>query len=552
MSAGTKNRAAQIGYFALGTAILFVSLPAYVLGGNASEIPAAGRYFLNYVGIGLGVLAVGWLLTRYAGGRVTAVVASLFAGYAISVYIGDLLFPLDIGAMETGDEVAPFQPLGSSVQLVLFAAATILLLKAPTHLTGRITWIATAVLVTSAALHMGGAIWSGSHRSQPEASQNPSTSDGFNIYHVVFDAYHGPRLHPAMQELGLPPETFGDFTHYKAARSNYWATKASFPSFLSGTMYRQELTIDDWWAEADANSLIGDLKQMGYETTAYALYRRVGFGPVDRFVRSKSSGPSFPLVLDYLMLREAPIALRPVALTEGRGLFSRIGEWWSKTPTGDTRGYDSYRLFEQLLADEAQRSDHGQYVLYHAYTPHGPYQMDRHGNYVGKSSYKEQLFLATQMMAGLVSRLRELGRYEQSLIIFHSDHGRASTKGDFITVDEKTSEAIRLIDIRGKSGRVIDSRYSALLLIKPPLRCSGGDSAEMDVVIELVQLLDLKSYLQAAVSDAESSCEYPRTEYADMHHLYHAVENQKQRINHYRITSDFKWQILDDIPLSYK
>jgi hypothetical protein len=569
MNAETENRIAELGQIALGTAILFISIPAYVLGGNADEILAADRYFLNFAAIGLGVLAVGWLLTRYAGGRVAAVAASLFAGYAISAYIADLLFPLDIGAMETGDEVAPFQPLGSAVQLVLFAAATILLLKAPARFTGRISWIAAAVLVASAALHMGGAIWSGDRRTQAEAPQDPATSDGFNIYHVVFDAYHGPWLQFAMQELDLPQETFSDFKHYKAARSNYWQTRVSFPSFLSGTMYRRELTIRDWRAEAEAGSLIGDLKHQGYGPTVYALLPRDGFRSVDRFF--STAGPAFPLVLDYWTLRAAPIALRPVALTRGRGLFSRVSGWWSETPTGDTRGYDSYRLFEQALADEAQRPDHGQYVLFHSYIPHTPYQMDRHGNF-GKSSYNEQLLLATQMMDRLASRLKKLGRYERSLIIFHSDHG-SGARGlskytgdplrDFITVDEETSEAIRLIDTHGSSGRDIDARYSALLLIKPPLRCVGGDSAEMDVDKGLVQLLDLRSYLQAAVSDPESSCEYPRAEYVDMHH---GMSTQKQgdkflnvgtdllsgSVNHYRITSDFKWQILDNIPFRYK
>jgi hypothetical protein len=64
-----EQQVSNLSWIALGAAILFVTFPANILAGNADEIPAAGRYFLFFIALGLVTLALGWLCVRLVSPR---------------------------------------------------------------------------------------------------------------------------------------------------------------------------------------------------------------------------------------------------------------------------------------------------------------------------------------------------------------------------------------------------------------------------------------------------------------------------------------------------
>ena len=202
------------------------------------------------------------------------------------------------------------------------------------------------------------------------------------------------------------------------------------------------------------------------------------------------------------------------------------------------------------------------------YPPHPPYQLDRYGNYVGESSYEEQLHLATNMLLEIVQTLKELGKFESSLIIVQSDHGSswgASSRyagdplRDFIQIDEATSKAIQEVDVRGSAGTALEARYLALFLIKPP----GVGEGAGDLIVEdaLVQLLDLREYVNKVIDEWDYA--YPEREQVDVHcTLYLQIHDGKKvyvgrdimsgHINHYIIRPGGEWEICDNIPFEYK
>ena len=402
-----------------------------------------------------------------------------------------------------------------------------------------------------------------------QKTHRSAVTNKFNIYHLVFDAYHGPWLQFAMSELALTNDAFPGFTHYRFARSNYWDTDASFPSFLSGTLYQPKMSVRDWHKDAETKSLLRDLTARGYETTAYALFTRPGFKNPAKFIAPSEGTVSLPLLLDYWSLRVAPVGLRH--LLPASGPFTRVASLMSPRPTGDTRGYDSYELFQQLLADELTRPDSSQYIMMHSYVPHGPYQMDRRGKFVGKSSYDEQLLLATRMMQDLVVRLKESGRYDHSLIIFQSDHGtqnaddakyeRQPLRAGLLRMDKEISAAIESVDVRASPGRQIEARSSALLLIKAPIACSSETTDEMQIVDALTQLKDLKAYLLSALSNTKAACRFPTALNVD---FYNGLVTQGRtgrltvgsdiffgKINNYEVRTGFDWRIKEDLPFRY-
>ena len=134
----------------------------------------------------------------------------------------------------------------------------------------------------------------------------------------------------------------------------------------------------------------------------------------------------------------------------------------------DPRTISSVSLFNQLLEDEKERPSQGQYIFAHLILPHPPNVLDHNCFLTKKSSHIDQVLCATKLMGDFISYLKELDRFNDSTIIFQSDHGVYSSYDyDQISIDDQKM----LEEHWGKdSGVLIASRTKSLLLIKPPIR----------------------------------------------------------------------------------
>jgi len=196
--------------------------------------------------------------------------------------------------------------------------------------------------------------------------------------------------------------------------------------------------------------------------------------------------------------------------------------------------------------------------------------LDRYGNYVGESSYDEQLLLATNMLLEFVATLKEQGKFENSLIIVHADHAiawravavshRGESLRDFVQMDAATSDAILEVDLLRLPGWLQEVRHEALLLIKP---CGvGGDAGDLTVNDGLTQLLDLREYIKKVIDEGDCAYAYPEREQVDIHvGITWQKHNNDMRlvgrdimsgyINHYIIRPGGEWEICDNIPFEY-
>jgi hypothetical protein len=189
------------------------------------------------------------------------------------------------------------------------------------------------------------------------------------------------------------------------------------------------------------------------------------------------------------------------------------------------------------------------------------------------------------MMAQLTGRLKELGKFETSLLVFHSDHGIpidrrapalrsarhrtsvAAAPGEddasrqFSRMNDEMDRAIQRVDVSGWRGRENEARYSALLLIKPPASCSSK-TAELNTNESLASLLNLRSYIVSVATAVGASCEYPVSQQVDLFHGLVTQENDGKRltvgkdlvsgrVNHYRVDDQFQWRIMKDVPFRY-
>ncbi|WP_394891478.1 alkaline phosphatase family protein [Mesorhizobium sp. AaZ16] len=566
----TKRRfSPYLSLAALGLAILLITFPFEIIRANAAEIQAPGTYLIYFLLSFVLLTALFTGVSLFLPARVVKLLAIVLASYAISIIIADYFFPLDIGPLETGSEQATASLQGQLWQLAIFAVGAGLLYIIPEHLIGSAAAVFTAVLVASNALTTFPALQDRESSIAATAAPANTSSHGFNIYQLIFDSYYGPWFEFARHELGMDEGTFAGFTHYIDAKSNYWNTDSSFPSFLSGTTYALPMKVSAWEKQARRDSLITDLNTYGYRTSAYALYSRGGLLTNVADFRNEISGSAdFPLVVDFVLLRTAPPIARPAMMRKGRGAGSILAELIFDRPSGDMRVYESYRQFVDYLAEEPRRPATGNYTLFHSYPPHPPYILDRHGN-LENSTYEEQLLLATSMMKQFIEVLKETGRYDNSLIILMSDHGdtapgsfsyRDQPMRYFIKMSTAKASEIAAVDLRRMNGRLLEARYSPLMLIKPPAGC-GDPHGPLRVKEGLVQLKDLRRFINAIVKDPKAACEYPAASSVLISHgLVPLSEDGKRkqvdelrnrRISQYLIDEHLEWHILEDTEFEY-
>jgi len=560
-----------IGLLAFSIVVLLITFPNLLFSANVEDIPKAVIYYRYFFAAAFIILLVLTFIFLFLPRRIALIAASLLGAYALLVLIFDLIHPLGIGPLETGTESVPAALVAGAIQIVLMVGAFFVLFYIPRKVRGVLAWSFAAVLLVSGLPFMFAPAYSEHIPDSFPVSENESAPD-FNIYHIVFDTYYGPWLEWSLSELSRDTSDLAGFTHYRCNVPNYGSTHGSYPSFMSGSMYSPDETITEWYDSANKDSIITDLHERGFSTTFYGLTLRDGIRQVKEAYTDDPGGTGVVdiwLAADYWLLRVSPVALRHMVFDDrGAGPITRHLRGAENAPSGDIINLISYRQFEKFLADERLRPAGGQYVHAYFYPPHSPYQLDRHGDYVGKSSYDEQLLLATNMLLEIVETLKELGKYENSLMIVQSDHGYCGAAsqtyvGDplryFIQMDAVTSEAIREIDVRGFAGTLLEARFLALLLIKLP--GVGEDAGDLMVNDALVQLLDLREYINKVIDDGD--CTYREREQVSVYHGLYMQEHGGELvrvgagimsgyINHYIIRPLGEWEICDNIPFEYK
>lgn len=574
---GLKKRLLErldiIGLLAFSLTVLFIAFPNLLFSANIEDIPNAAIYYRYFFSAAFVILFVLTFIFIFVPRRIALIAASLLGAYALLAIIFDLVYPLGIGPLETGSESVEAAPVAGAIQVVLIVIAFFALFRIPKKLRSVLAWSLAAVLLVFGLPFLFAPSYTGHIQGHSSHEVSESRPD-FNIYHIVLDGYCGPWLEWSLDELSRGTSELAGFTHYRRNISNYIGTVASYPSFMSGSMYSPDKTVMEWCEGANNNSIIEDLHEHGFSTTFYGLYLRDGTRQVEEAYTDdpgKTGVVDMRLAADYWLLRVSPVALRHMVLDErGAGPITRCAAGSEETPSGDIRTVISYRQFEKFIADESLRPADGQYVHLHFFPPHAPYQLDRRGNYVGASSYDEQLHLATNMLLEIVETLKELGRFENSLIIVHGDHGHmgaasSSYEGDplrdFIQMDAVTSKAIQEGDVCGYAGTALEARYLALLLIKLP--GVGEGTGDLTVSDALVQLLDLREYIMEVIDDKDDTSAYPQREQVDIHHglIVQRLDGEKVvvgrditsgYINHYIIRPGGKWEIGDNIPFKYE
>lgn len=513
--------------------IVFLSIPFQLYKNNITEIGDPRLFFLTTFLLFLSFCFSTFLIAGFfIKNKYLAPILNAFFFCGLFFIIKDFISPLNIGPLINGMET-PLEPVNSQILEYLIGIIFLLLcFKANAKFICKFAAGACFGLIIVEAITIMPSVPINKSAYSTSVTGGQQLDFKGNIYHFTFDCYSAGLFLYSMQEMGLQ-DSFNDFVYFPNAKNNYLSTKVSVASYTTGRLFKGKVPLKQWLAETREHTVTTKLASVGITTTFYSPYDNNWYFDADHVICSPTS---LAHLFDLCLLRLVPTSLRQEFFHDGKGVVSKVLNHFSPSPTGDIRSYRSYMQFQQLLESEPFRKQTGEYVHGHFMLPHKPLLMTRSGEYDPEnSSYIEQVLLSTKLMADLIAKLKELDRFDSSLIILQSDHGNGL--------------------VSSLSPRNIE-RTQPLLLIKPP----NMKTNRLVVKKELVQLVDIPSTIYSMIGLGEKSSPgtiMPSRQEVSVHRVFVRRDGKKKMtfgrdfslgtMDWYTITADGK--IANKLPL---
>tara|TARA_B110000977_G_scaffold192130_1_gene265240 strand:+ start:4659 stop:6356 length:1698 start_codon:yes stop_codon:yes gene_type:complete len=314
-----------------------------------------------------------------------------------------------------------------------------------------------------------------------------------NIYHFVFDEYQSDMFSLSLNEKTT--NSLAGFTFFPEATTLSGRTDMSIPSILTGKAYDFGTRQFDYQKSAfnDSNSFVYWLKQKGYETYAYihpmwgfklGLFDRVTVHGITKKIDHNVLNKTFLKVWTYSNL---PIQLASLLVDQ-----VDIEQLKNQNMLPPTAPFKSYKTAQLMLDHEESFSEANRYTFAHLILPHFPYVLNEDCSYDPErvtATPVSQSKCANKLMIDFINELKDLGRFDDSLIIIQSDHGaRFKLNSDrLVSVDEGP------LSIPWNT-----ARSRSLLLIKLPgvsdnvaLRTSSFEASLLDIAPTINKVLGL-------------------------------------------------------------
>jgi hypothetical protein len=248
-----------------------------------------------------------------------------------------------------------------------------------------------------------------------------------NIYHIIFDEYQTD-----MFELTLShdvKENLKNFIYFPENTTLFGRTAMSLASMFSGRSYDLKSPQGNylWNAYNTDASMLHWLKMVGYSTYGY-LY------PVYRFPLSL-----FDVAIDFKEHACVTVASQRAVFSSlwiyanlpyfmAKSLIDRdeLDQLKNQNLVSGSANITSLVSFRNYLEDEKHLPGSNRYTFIHLLIPHFPYIFRCDCSYdkdLKGTSPLKQSRCATQLIVDFVKTLKELGRFNDSLILICADHG---------------------------------------------------------------------------------------------------------------------------------
>lgn len=261
------------------------------------------------------------------------------------------------------------------------------------------------------------------------ASPAPINATLPNIYHIVLDEFQSDLFTLSLDDT--VKAALSGFTFYPDAITPFGRTGASIAATLSGTEYRYEQPLPSYIEGSfTERSVVNRLRDHGYRTggVLWTPFRRFNFiGQFDSIYWQKNTSPrDIPdghprLLMSLWVYRSVPSDVAALFIPPHH--FKQLEAGTLLPGDAPIKSLISFRKF---IEREAGKPAHGRYEFVHLMLPHFPEVLGADCEYAfGKlTTPEDQARCAIQAIREFIARLKELGRFEDSLILIHADHGK--------------------------------------------------------------------------------------------------------------------------------
>jgi hypothetical protein len=326
-----------------------------------------------------------------------------------------------------------------------------------------------------------------------------------NVFHFVLDGFQSDAFFDILNaERAEIDRQYAGFTFFKNHMGAFPTTIVSIPSMLTGSAYRNQEPMRRFIAkEFKKASIFRTMRDQGFQVDAISglmydkpsttNYYRMPTPYVTYDAYVKFAGWQ---LADLALFRYSPHVLKPwVYNDQSWRLQTRFGQ------EIDTAGRRYMPVNGQaFMADYTARAhvahDRPNYKYLHIGIPHWPVSVNAACDYIGPKSlrrpnYTEQARCGIRRVGAFLDKLRELGLYDNSMIVISSDHGVALPPEGF-PGDR---------DIFGGPLSEMAGSALALLIVKPPaatgpVRVSEAPTSITDIPATIVDTLGLKNPFQ--------------------------------------------------------
>lgn len=485
--------------------MVFIAVPIAIYVPNQLEF----EYKLSTVGtlIAIGAAMLIPLLMLYfvkPPARVWIAHGLFFLG--LLILLSDMIAPLQWGQLD-GDEKLREPTNLTLIQAALAIGLVSLWIYLPSRLVRALGVPLVFTVLTFQLLLLARAVPTASASTLEVHADPASTAKMPNVYQFVFDGYSSLNFLMDLETNGLRDDLDG-FVFFPRNMANYPETDASVPSFMTGRLFTGG-SFKQFQINSRTAGLRRTLQDHGYrisvyspDTTRFWMYDGASYVQTGQQLAERLYGnTSAQRLAQVTFVRVAPNILRREAFNASEGFFTRVAEFERLLASkgGGRDILDNYSFYKslsvplvrQFIADEKSRPESGQYVFLHVILPHSPFVWDASCQFMAKSSYVNQSLCASKLMGEIVAELKRLGRYDNSLIIFQSDHGMKNVTDShgvatFDSIPDDIAEHAATVN-SNYAGEGLWGRFHALLAVKPP----SAEEAEIQVSQSQTQLIDI-------------------------------------------------------------
>lgn len=350
------------------------------------------------------------------------------------------------------------------------------------------------------------------------ANQNKESP---NVYFLWLDEMQVDYFIKAITE-DKQKNNFNNFTLYKNNISNYLYTFQSYHSFMSGTIFDGG-DYKEWLSD---DRMRREFKSRNYNLTSYGMPEYIS--ELDSNVLKTGDAVKELLVMKHpyfndfnslSLVRMSPNFLANESLLLGTRLSDAFTSYFYpnqrhkeqvNTIAMGMEPYSATVTYKHLIADEHSRQDKGEFVLAQIILPHGPIVMNKDCQYypptkplnrqVASKKYLGQAKCAIKLVISFINTLKQLNRYDDSIIVVMSDHGHGRTD---LMENYKIGKTKLNSKYSSWNEQQVLKRASALLMIKPVgsskfqnLQISDIETQHVDIVPSLFSLLNWKTNYQ--------------------------------------------------------